>query len=144
MNQRRWAAPVLGVCVFISQAKPEQVMYGNIKLSELTIDTPLRIVGVGKMDKTKALSDVTVVGVLKAQHSTFMGNIYIVGSSTSLDSAQVAGNIQVSNYLSRPKIKLHNTSIAGKVIFKGIARGCIEMDANSQVLQGIENGDVCK
>lgn len=144
MNQRRWAAPVLGVCVFISQAKPEQVMYGNIKLSELTIDTPLRIVGLGQMDGVKALSDVTVVGVLKAQHSTFMGDLYIIGSNSSLEFAEAAGNIQVTNYLSRPKLKLHNTSVAGKVIFKGLARGCIEMDDNSQVLQGIENGDVCK
>ena len=144
MNQRRWAAPVLGVCVFISQAKPEQVMYGNIKLSELTIDTPLKIIGIGQMDKVKAHSDVTVVGVLKAQHSTFMGDIYIVGSNTSLESAQVAGNIQVTNYLSRPKLKLHNTSVAGKVIFKGVVRGCIEMDDNSQISQGIENGEVCK
>ena len=144
MNQRRWAAPVLGVCVFLSQAKPEQVMYGNVNLTELTIDTPLRIIGLGHLDNVKALNDVSVVGALKVQHSTFMGDIYIIGSSSTLESTQVAGNIKVTNYLSRPKLKLHNTSVEGKVIFKGVARGCVEMDANSQVLQGIENGEVCK
>ena len=118
MNQRRWAAPVLGVCVFLSQAKPEQVMYGNVKLTELTIDAPLRIIGLGHLDSVKALNDVSVVGSLKVQNSTFMGDIYIIGSSSVLESTQVAGNIQVTNYLSRPKLKLHNTSVAGKVIFK--------------------------
>ncbi len=144
MNQRRWLGPVIGVCVFLSQAKTEQVMYGNVKLYDLTIESSLKIIGVGHIHNIKVLGDVSVYGVLKAQDSELMGNLYVAGSNLALESDTVSGDVQVSNYLNHPKLVLHNSTIHGRVVFKGVRRGCVEMDSSSHIMQGIENGEVCQ
>ncbi|MEC7030838.1 MAG: hypothetical protein VXW87_04165 [Pseudomonadota bacterium] len=143
MNQRRWVAPVIGMCVFISQAKSEQLLYGNIKLNDVVIDHPVKIIGLANVFHSTVNQDFSVLGVLKAKQSHFKNNIFVLGSNSSLESGEVDGSVLVTNYLRRPRIVLEDSVVKGKVIFKGVVKGCVQMDTNSRVHGGIENGEVC-
>ena len=142
MQRKKWVVPVVGMCVFLSQAKSEQVMYGNIQLEDTIVNKDIKVLGRGSADRTRFEKDVTVYGMLNASDSQFMGDLRVNGSDVELVSDQVAGDVHISNYIRTPKLKLKDTVIQGKVIFHGLKQGKVILDKASKIIKGVENG-VC-
>jgi hypothetical protein len=135
---------MLGMCVFLSQAKPEQVMYGNVKIHDVTIDSEIKVIGVGLAKDSIFDKDVTVFGFFEASNSQFFSSIKVMGSDVVLKSNHIEGDVHITNYIHKPKLRLRDTTIEGKVIFHGLKSGLVDIDSSSRVVQGVENGEVKK
>ena len=142
LNKKQWVAPFVCVCAFMAHAKPEQTMYGNVRIHDASIMNAVKIIGSGSIKNAVLEDDVTVIGLLNAQDSRFLSDIRVVGSDLVLSSNYVEGDVHVTDYLHQPKLKLRGTTIVGSVIFHGIKDGVVEMDASSVIQKDIEKGRV--
>lgn len=142
MKKKHWVAPFVGVCAFLSYAKPEQVMYGNVNIHDTSISNAVKIIGTGSIRNAVVENELTVYGMLNAKNSRFLSGINLTGSDLTLTTDFVDGDVHITNYLHRPKLVLKGTTITGSVVFHGLKDGIVEMDVNSKIHNGIEKGGV--
>lgn len=141
MKNYHWKMPILGACVFLSEAAV-QTMYGDVQIHDAIIQSELKIIGRGSILRSVFEAGLKVVGVLKAEQATFNKSLYVTGSDLWLRSSQILGDVHVTNYISRPRIHLSGTTIHGRVIFHSLVSGEVSKDGSSQIQGGIENGEI--
>lgn len=134
--------PLFGVCFFLSKSAGLQTLYGNINISDMTLASEVKIIGMGVISDSSFEKDVKVVGSMRSKRSHFSKDVHAVGADLMLTDDLVDGDVHVTNYVKRPKLYLQKSHVKGKVVFHGIKQGKVIMDQDSVVESGIENGEV--
>lgn len=138
LNQKKVMYPFVGICMFLSNA---QMLYGDVKLHDTEISQEVKIVGMGSMKNAVFDKSVSVVGFLNSESSHFLSDVYLTGSDLVLRNDHIDGDVHITNYLKKPKLRMQQSTIKGKVVFHGRKPGKVEKDKDSTIERGVENGD---
>lgn len=136
MRKLLYTLPLMSSFVIASQ----QTMYGLVNLKNSDISQDLRVVGSATVNESNVDAAMKVLGAINASASKFGKGLDVVGSDIQLKQSLVSGDVTVTNYLKKPKIKLEGTTVDGQIVFNSLQPGEVIMDADSDVTKGIKNG----
>ena len=139
MRRMFYALPVIGSVLLSADT---QTMYGLVDLTDANVTQQLQVIGKANIKGSTLTQMLNVWGTLSADHTSFRQGIDVKGNEIELKDSVVEGNISVSNYIAKPRVKLDSSIVNGEIVFKSLKKGEVIKDANSQIQGGVKNGEI--
>jgi hypothetical protein len=119
-----------------------QTLYGLVNLRDAHILQDIQVIGKANVEDSTLSKNLDVWGTLVANETTFDQGVHVRGNTVELRNSTINGDLQVSNYLKKPRVNLDHTQVSGRIIFNSLTKGSVEKDEKSQIKKGVKNGVV--
>ncbi len=117
-----------------------QTLYGLVDLIDAHVQQDIQVIGKATIENSMISKKLDVWGTLSANKTTFEQGVHVRGNEVDLRHSTINGDLQVSNYLKKPRVNLDHTQVNGRIVFNSLAKGAVDKDEKSQISKGIKNG----